>query len=419
MAIISGTTQDDIITPTEITSGVRGGYPSDAADTVTASSGNDIVDAGGGNDSVNGGTGNDELAAGTGDDTLNGSYGQDTLYGSAGNDVLDGEFDVDVIYGGDGNDQFKSSSVSGDILDGGAGYDTLLSSGFNNIRIVSFDSSSNSIEEILGRSSSQATLYGDDSDNYFNFTNTKLVNIKVDAYYGNDTILGSNISSDVIRGGSGADVIYGGSGNDILDGDYNDDRIYGGAGDDLLNGGKDNDKAYGSDGNDQITGGDGVDELRGEAGNDTVYGGYGIDTVNGGSGNDKLYGEADADTLLGGDGLDQLSGAGGNDVFDYNAATESKPGLTLRDVILDFAGVGAALGDKIDLSGVDANTAVSGDQAFTFRGSGSITAPAQVRVQASGADTLLQANTGGTTAPEMEILLKATSGIWQASDFVL
>ena len=70
MAIISGTTRDDIITPTQITSGVRGGYPSDVADTISASSGNDIVDAGGGNDTVDGSTGNDELAGGTGDDTL-------------------------------------------------------------------------------------------------------------------------------------------------------------------------------------------------------------------------------------------------------------------------------------------------------------------------------------------------------------
>jgi Ca2+-binding RTX toxin-like protein len=285
--------------------------------------------------------------------------------------------------------------------------------------MIAFNATSNGIEEIAGTQSYPLDVTGDTTGNYMNFATSKLVNLRVDGGSGDDEIIGSNLSADVLYGGSGNDVVYGGLFNDQIYGESNNDTLYGGSGDDVVEGGYNNDKIYGSEGNDLISGGYDTDELKGEAGNDTLYGGYGLDNLNGGSGNDKLYGEADVDTLLGGDGLDQLSGGGGYDIFDYNAATESKPGSTLRDVILDFAGVGTALGDKIDLAGIDANTGVSADQAFTFKGSGSITGPAQVRVQASGADTLLQANTGGTTAPEMEILLKAASGTWHASDFIL
>jgi len=73
--------------------------------------------------------------------------------------------------------------------------------------------------------------------------------------------------------------------------------------------------------------------------------------LNGGTGND---------TLVGGTGQDSMTGGSGNDVFDFNAVSESAPGSS-RDIISLFAS-----GDKIDLSTIDANTGVSGNQAFSF-----------------------------------------------------
>jgi hypothetical protein len=91
-------------------------------------------------------------------------------------------------------------------------------------------------------------------------------------------------------------------------------------------------------------------------------------------------------------------------------------------VIFDYNGVGGAPGDRIGLSTIDANTGVSGNQTFVFKGSAATPGAGQIRLIASGADTLIQANTGGTPAAELEILVKdgaASPGQWAAADFIL
>lgn len=157
-----------------------------------------------------------------------------------------------------------------------------------------------------------------------------------------------------------------------------------------------------------------------EGGNDTVWAGDGNDVVDGRDANDNLFGQSGNDTLHGGEGLDRLYGGNDNDKFDYDAVAESKPGAAQRDVIADFADVSAD--DQIDLSTIDADTGLAGNQTFSFNGTDVITGPAQVRVAASGADTLIQANTGGTLAPELEIVVNDAAVLpdqWVAADFVL
>ena len=61
-----------------------------------------------------------------------------------------------------------------------------------------------------------------------------------------------------------------------------------------------------------------------------------------------------------------MNGASGNDGFDFNSISESLPGAVNRDVITGFVGNGAAVGDGIDVSTIDANAVVAGNQAFTF-----------------------------------------------------
>lgn len=115
---------------------------------------------------------------------------------------------------------------------------------------------------------------------------------------------------------------------------------------------------------DIIIGRGGNDVLLGNAGDDTLNGGGGIDQLFGGIGSDYLNGETGNDLLTGGLGRDILIGGLGNDTFDYNAATDSLPGAANRDVIIDFQGNGALAGDQIDLSTIDANVLVAGNQAF-------------------------------------------------------
>ena len=61
-----------------------------------------------------------------------------------------------------------------------------------------------------------------------------------------------------------------------------------------------------------------------------------------------------------GAGVDNLTGGLGADVFKLNTTTESLVGL-LHDAILDFSSLD---GDKIDLSVIDAQTNIAGNQAF-------------------------------------------------------
>ncbi|WP_176556250.1 polysaccharide lyase family 7 protein [Rubellimicrobium rubrum] len=109
---------------------------------------------------------------------------------------------------------------------------------------------------------------------------------------------------------------------------------------------------------------DGDDKLFGRAGADRVEGGYGADWLDGGSGDDRLSGGAGDDTLVGAGGRDDLMGGEGCDVFVFASSYDSR--TIGADRIVDFvSGV-----DHIDLSGIDANTKLSGDQAFAWGGSG-------------------------------------------------
>ncbi|HWM30224.1 MAG TPA: calcium-binding protein, partial [Methyloceanibacter sp.] len=159
--------------------------------------------------------------------------------------------------------------------------------------------------------------------------------------------------NDTIRGDAGHDTIRGGAGNDTLYGDAGNDTIRGDAGHDTIRGGAGNDTLYGDAGNDTIRGDAGHDTIRGGAGNDTLYGDAGNDTLRGDNGNDTLIGGAGRDILFGGNGADR---------FDFNSISESKKGSS-RDQIKDFS---RSQKDKIDLSGIDANTKKGGDQAFKF-----------------------------------------------------
>ncbi|OWJ60859.1 hypothetical protein BWR60_31410 [Inquilinus limosus] len=125
-----------------------------------------------------------------------------------------------------------------------------------------------------------------------------------------------------------------------------------------------NDIRVGTSGADTIDGWLGDDQLDGGSGNDLLSGGTGDDLLKGSSGNDNLKGGLGQDILVGGAGADILSGGGGADTFRFTAVSESAVGGS-RDIVYDFIRVE---GDKIDLSGIDANTGVAGNQAFTFIG---------------------------------------------------
>ncbi|SFR96669.1 M10 family metallopeptidase C-terminal domain-containing protein [Sphingomonas jatrophae] len=111
------------------------------------------------------------------------------------------------------------------------------------------------------------------------------------------------------------------------------------------------------------TGGAGNDALLGNSAKNVLTGNAGNDALLGREGNDRLYGGAGEDTLTGGTGLDLLFGGAGNDVFLMELDEPANKRKFTLDVIGDFA-----KGDRIDLSGIDANLNRDGDQAFTMAG---------------------------------------------------
>jgi Ca2+-binding RTX toxin-like protein len=156
-----------------------------------------------------------------------------------------------------------------------------------------------------------------------------------------------------------------------------------------------------------------IENATGGSGNDTLQGNDVNNRLVGGAGNDVLTGALGTDTLTGGLGLDRMNGGGGRDVFDFNRVVETGYTLATADVISGFVHGG----DRIDLSTLDANASVTGDQAFTFVGAAAFSganAAGQLRF-ASGA---LYGSTDADVAAEFVIQLTGVTTL-TAGDVVL
>jgi hypothetical protein len=149
------------------------------------------------------------------------------------------------------------------------------------------------------------------------------------------------------------------------------------------------------------------DDLIGGASADRLLGSNSSEAILGLAGNDTLSGRNGSDTLIGGVGADSLSGGTGADHFRYDAVAESTS--RARDTIVDFG-----LGDRIDLSRIDANSLLGGDQAFVFIGSAAFTAAGQVRF----ANGIVEANVDANLQADFQLALRGASAL-TAADFIL
>ncbi|MFT3987269.1 M10 family metallopeptidase C-terminal domain-containing protein [Aestuariivirga sp.] len=165
-------------------------------------------------------------------------------------------------------------------------------------------------------------------------------------------------------------------------------------------------------GNDSFDGKGGtvIGTIDGGAGNDALTGGISDDTLLGGVGNDFLRGSLGEDILRGGAGRDRLAGGADADTFVYGNIGEAGIGTT-GDIILDFQrGT-----DVIDLSLIDANVSLAGNQAFTFV-TGAFTAAGQIHFIAG--THILEGNINGNLAADFQITLNGI-GALAATDFIL
>ena len=266
--------------------------------------------------------------------------------------------------------------------------------------------------------------------------------------------------ADTITGGSGNDTIFGESstpgfpvtggttvnagGNDVIDGRAGNDVIFGQVGNDVLTGGL---------GNDTINGGSGIDtalfntvaasvfvDLQGIAGSDFGQGlaeaiGQGIDQMtliervtgsqladtilgdiaanrfSGGGGNDVLNGRGGNDILNGGLGRDILVGGAGKDTYDFNDVNELSTVNLQTDIIRKFQA-----GEKIDLSTIDADATVAGNQNFVFQTT-ALTGAQQVTFAQVGPNTIVSGSTDADVAAEFVIVLNGLFTL-TAADFL-
>jgi Ca2+-binding RTX toxin-like protein len=409
--------------------------------------GNDTLSAGAASNVIiaHGGTGSDALAGGSADDRLFGDSGNDQLMGGAGDDTVNGGTGDDRLWGNAGNDTFVGGAGA-DIFAGGAGLDTAdYRAAVDGVSIdLTLNTASgpdaagdsfNSIENLIG------TAFGD-------MLTGNLAGNVLTGGAGNDTLDGRE-QNDTLHGGGGNDMLLGGIGDDLLFGDAGNDKLWGNDGSDILYGGAGADDFAGGAGSDtaaygdtstdvsinlalhsstggdaagdtfdsieNLTGGLGHDMLTGDGGANRLHGGrYGQDTLDGGGGNDVLEGGDSSDFLIGGLGQDTLIGdqAGsspGVDTFVFKTVEDSKLGA--EDQILDFS---SAQFDRIDLSALDANTGLAGDQAFSYVGAAGFTNTAgELRY----AGHLLQGDIDGNGTADFSIHVNA--GTLAVTDFHL
>jgi len=364
MANVSGTTGNDTIQVGSASAGVNPPTGStNSADTISTGNGDDSIDGGGGGDSI---------SAGSGYDTILGSSGNDTVDAGTENDSLSGGDGNDSLYGAEGDDQFESGAGN-NTLAGGGGADVLICSS------------------------------------------------------GHDSLSGG-IGADFLDGGGGNDTISGGLDGDFMRGNFGNDRYY-------VDNVGDTVQEFASEGLDVVyasityTLTDNVENLvltgssstsgTGNTRSNSINGNAQANRLSGLSGNDTILGGSGNDTITGGSGADRLGGDSGDDIYDYNATSEST--LTTTDTITSFTGVGVAGGDRIDLSTIDANTTFSNNQAFILGGA---FVAGHLRVtDIGGGATLIEANTDNDVAAEFAVIIEDGSSVsaadYSSADFIL
>jgi Ca2+-binding RTX toxin-like protein len=364
-------------------------------DTIHCGNAGDTIDAGGGHNTLIGGWGDDIITGGSGTDAIKGGSGFDTLAGGVGDDIVIGGRGNDRVDGGAGNDILMGDAVEDGLIDPiemggqqgntdvfafakGSGHDTILD--FTE-PLRDFDGTLTAVDKI-------------DLTGYINIRSMEDLTFKVvNSDYGliHRLMLSSDDWIDFAPNQRAEDFIS--AKTVIFNTDpytYPDRTVIGTVGSDNL---------AGRDGNDRIDGG-GIND-------------YGLDVLDGRAGNDILVGRAGDDVLIGGAGADKMTGGNDNDVFVFNAVSESR--AAHPDIITDFHTVV----DRIDLSAIDWAPKIFGDQAFMIDNGDGVLSRGEVMATKSGTTIKISINSDSDRAVDMVILLTHQHAMISPFDVIL
>jgi len=158
--------------------------------------------------------------------------------------------------------------------------------------------------------------------------------------------------------------------------------------------------------------------ITGTSASNRLVGTDGGDFISGLGGRDILLGGNGDDILVGGAGTDQQTGGAGHDTFRFTAPSDSARGGS-RDSVLDFNQdtLDTLNFDLVDLSQIDANANLAGDQSFAFIGSAGFD---RIAGQLRFANGILAGDVNGDGRADFEIALTLVgSTALDSNDFLL
>lgn len=373
---------------------------------------------------------------------LLGGLNRDTLSGAGGSDTLDGGLSADWMAGGSGHDTYyvrETDDVVVELALGGvdivlSSVDWNLGAHLENLTLEAGATrgtgnalanwiAGNDAANVLNGGRGSDTLAGGDGDDRYRVA-TPGDKVIESAGGGIDLVLSTSHMYSLPISVENGRIAIGGSAS--LAGNRLANVLYAGTGDNVLYGGDGIDTVsyrYATAGVtidlalffEQATGGSGLDRLDSI---ENLEGSRFDDRIVGSAGANLLEGSAGADVLEGGLGRDVLVGGTGRDVFDFDKAIDSTVTASGRDTIADFSG-----GDRIDVSGIDADTSRAANQSFTFIGSEAFNATDATRqlryeyATATGVG-ILYGSTDADSAAEFAIKLTGVPAL-EASDMIL
>jgi Ca2+-binding RTX toxin-like protein len=264
---------------------------------------------------------------------------------SPDNDIVDGGAGADTMSAGLGSDVYYIDNVGDVVTESvGAGFDTIYSTATTTIAA--------NVEQLVVFGATAGVVVTGSANGELIDATAHVGGVSMNALGGNDVLNGSNYA-ETLNGGDGADIIqgfYAADGVNTMIGGLGDDVYYSIAAGDIITelaaGGYDTVYAQVnttlSANVDQLILYGAATSATGNADANNIYGNNAAFalTLNGAGGNDVIYGSVFGDTINGGDGADFLVGLGGANTMTGGLGDDQFYSTSATDIITENVGEG-------------------------------------------------------------------------------